>query len=132
MKESCDLPVIVTMTFNEDGRTLTGTDPVTALITLQSLGADAVGCNCSTGPEKMAEFIAAMKPYAKVPLVAKPNAGLPRLVDGKTVFDLPPEEFGRYVRPLIEQGVGIIGGCCGTSPVYIQTIVQNIRGCGRP
>ncbi|HOQ23498.1 MAG TPA: homocysteine S-methyltransferase family protein [Bacillota bacterium] len=132
VKESCDLPVIVTMTFNEDGRTLTGTDPVTALITLQSLGADAVGCNCSTGPEKMAEFIAAMKPYAKVPLVAKPNAGLPRLVDGKTVFDLPPEEFGRYVRPLIEQGVGIIGGCCGTSPVYIQTIVQNIRGMRPP
>lgn len=132
VKESCALPVCVTMTFNEDGRTLTGTDPVTALITLQSLGADAVGCNCSTGPEKMTDFIAAMKPYAKVPLAAKPNAGLPRLVAGKTVFDMAPEEFGKFVRPLVERGVNLIGGCCGTSPAYIRAIVENIQGMTPP
>ena len=105
---------------------------MTALITLQSLGADAVGRNCSTGPEKMAGVYCGNETLRQSAVGGRFNAGLPRLVDGKTVFDLPPEEFGRYVRPLIEQGVGIIGGCCGTSPVYIQTIVQNIRGCGRP
>jgi len=128
VKESCDLPAFVTMTFNEDGRTLTGTDPVTALITLQNLGADAVGCNCSTGPEAMVEIIRQMKPYSKVPLIAKPNAGLPKLVNNKTVFDMSPETFGSFVKPLIEAGVNIIGGCCGTSWEYIKQIKENVSG----
>jgi len=127
VKESCDSPVWVSLTFNEDGRTLTGTDPVTALITLQSLGADAVGCNCSTGPEAMLEIIAAMKPYAKVPLLAKPNAGLPKFSGEQTVFDMEPAEFGRYAPLLVEKGVNIIGGCCGTSPEYIRALVDNLR-----
>lgn len=131
VKESCDLPVMVTMTFDEDGRTLTGTDPVTALITLQSLGADAVGCNCSTGPELMADFIATMKPYAKVPLIAKPNAGLPRLVDGRTVFDMSSEEFGGFAARLIEAGADLIGGCCGTAPGYIKEMSLHTAGIGR-
>lgn len=122
VKESCDLPVMVTMTFDGDGRTLTGTDPVTALITLQSLGADAVGCNCSTGPDLMADFIARMKPYAKIPLIAKPNAGLPRLVDGRTVFDMDSETFGGFAKRLIEAGADLIGGCCGTAPDYIKAM----------
>ncbi|MDK2810781.1 MAG: 5-methyltetrahydrofolate--homocysteine methyltransferase [Petroclostridium sp.] len=128
VKESCDLPVCVSMTFNEDGRTLTGTDPVTALITLQSLGADAVGCNCSTGPQAMLDVIAAMRANAKVPLLAKPNAGLPKLVDGKTVFDMDAGTFGKYVKPFIDLGVNLIGGCCGTSPEYIEQIRQNTAG----
>ena len=82
VKESCDLFTMVTMTFERDGRTLNGTDPLTALTTLQALGADAVGCNCSTGPDDMVRFIEAMKPYAKIPLIAKPNAGLPKTVGG--------------------------------------------------
>jgi 5-methyltetrahydrofolate--homocysteine methyltransferase len=122
VKESCSLPICVTMTFDEDGRTLTGSDPVTALITLQSLGADAVGCNCSTGPETMVKFIKEMKPYAKVPLIAKPNAGLPKLVKGKTVFSMNAAEFGGHVPALLEAGVNLIGGCCGTSPEYIREI----------
>jgi len=127
VKESCDLPVCVSMTFNEDGRTLTGTDPVTALITLQCLGADAVGCNCSTGPEKMLEFIRAMKPYSKVPLMAKPNAGLPRLINDTTVFDMGAEEFGGFGSLLVEAGVSIIGGCCGTDPNYIRELASNLK-----
>ncbi|TYQ15767.1 UNVERIFIED_CONTAM: 5-methyltetrahydrofolate--homocysteine methyltransferase [Acetivibrio alkalicellulosi] len=128
VKECCDLPVCVSMTFDESGRTLTGTDPVTAIITFQSLGADAVGCNCSTGPEDMLKVIKAMKPYAKVPLLAKPNAGLPRLIDGKTCFDMGEDEFGSYVKEFIDAGVNLLGGCCGTSPLYIEQIKNNIKG----
>ncbi len=127
VKETCDLPVCVSMSFDESLRTLTGTDPVTALITLQSLGADVVGCNCSTGPEHMVEIITKMKPYAKVPLMAKPNAGLPRLVDGVTVFDMEAKEFGSYAESFIKAGVNLIGGCCGTSPDYIRELYNNCR-----
>lgn len=127
VKESCNLPVCVSMSFDDSMRTLTGTDPVTALITLQSLGADAVGCNCSTGPEHMVEIITRMKPYARVPLMAKPNAGLPRLVNGVTVFDMEPEEFGSFAESFIQAGVNMLGGCCGTSPKYIQELRGN---CG--
>ncbi len=128
VKESCDLPVCVSMTFDENAQTLTGTDPITALITLQSLGAGAVGCNCSTGPSDMIKIIKAMKPYAKVPLLAKPNAGLPKLIDGNTVFDMDAKEYGTYVEELVNSGVNLLGGCCGTSPLYIEQISKNIKG----
>lgn len=128
IKESCDLPVCVSMTFDEAQKTLTGTDPVTALITLQSLGADAFGCNCSTGPAQMVEMIKILKPYARIPLMAKPNAGIPRLVKGKTVFDMGPAEFGSYAESLIEAGANLIGGCCGTSPEYISELYRLSRG----
>lgn len=128
VKESCDLPVCVSMTFDENGQTLMGTDPLTALITLQSLGADAVGCNCSTGPKDMLKIIKTMKPYAKVPLIAKPNAGLPKLIDGETVFDMGAEEFGAYVEEFAKSGVNLFGGCCGTSPLYIEEIKKNLKG----
>ncbi len=128
VKESCDLPVIVTMTFEKGGHTINGTDPLTALVTLQSLGADAVGCNCSTGPKEMLEIIRQMKPYARVPLVAKPNAGLPRLIDGRTVFNMNAEEFSSYVEGFIEAGVNLLGGCCGTSPEFIQKIAAVAKG----
>lgn len=124
VRESCDLPVCVSMTFTEELLTLTGTDPVTALITLESLGADAVGCNCSTGPETMIKIITAMSRYAQRPLLAKPNAELPHLVDGKTEFNMGPEEFARQAKLLVEAGAGLIGGCCGTSPEYIRAIVK--------
>jgi len=126
VKESCDLAVCVSMTFDQAGKTLTGTDPVTALITLQALGADAVGCNCSTGPQDMLNIISAMRPYARIPLLAKPNAGLPKLIDGKTVFDMMPDKFGSFMLSFISQGVGLIGGCCGTSPEYIKQIRSQV------
>ncbi|MCP4403078.1 MAG: dihydropteroate synthase [bacterium] len=124
VKETCDLPVVASMTFSEEGHTLTGSDPVSALITLQSLGADVVGCNCSTGPEIMLEFVKLLKPYTTVPLVAKPNAGLPKLVDGKTCFDMSPREFSGFIGDFIEAGVNLIGGCCGTSPAYIEKVAE--------
>ena len=124
VKESCDLPIVASMTFSEEGHTLTGSDPVSALVTLQSLGAHVVGCNCSTGPNFMLEFIRQMKPHATVPLIAKPNAGLPKLVNGKTYFDMSSEEFSGFVGDFIEAGVNMIGGCCGTSPAYIEKVAE--------
>lgn len=127
VKEITDMFVMVTMTFEEDGRTLGGTDPVTAMITLQSLGADAVGCNCSTGPEGMLGFVAAMKPYATVPLVAKPNAGIPVVIDNKTVFDMPADDFASFAKKYVAMGVNIMGGCCGTTPDYISKLRKEIE-----
>ncbi len=132
VKESCNLPVCVTMTFDQGQRTLTGTDPVTALITLQSLGADAVGCNCSTGPAEMAALISLMKPYAKVPLLAKPNAGLPKLIHGVTVFDMDVAEFCSFADVLVEAGASLMGGCCGTSPEYIRGLKKQTGGKNTP
>ena len=119
-----DHPIMVSMTYGEEGRTLTGTDPKTALITLQALGADAVGCNCSAGPSKMVEWIAQMQPYATVPLLAKPNAGQPKLIHGKTVFDMPPEEYAAHFTALIKAGANIVGGCCGSSPAHIAKVKE--------
>lgn len=124
VKETENIFTIACMTYEKDGRTLNGTDPVTALITLQSLGADAVGCNCSTGPEKMADFITLMKPYAKVPLVAKPNAGMPRLENGKTIFDMDAATFGAWGAKLARAGANMIGGCCGTTPLHIKELAD--------
>jgi len=122
VKETTDHFTMVTMTYETNGYTLSGTDPVTALITLQGLGADAVGCNCSTGPEAMVKFIAAMKPYATVPLVAKPNAGMPRLLGKTTVYDMDCREFASWGKALAAAGVNLIGGCCGTTPEHIAAL----------
>ena len=127
-----EVPVIVTMTFELGGRTLTGNPPEAALVTLQSLGADAFGCNCSTGPAEMAGLIRAMKPYADVPLVAKPNAGVPHLRDGKTVFDLGPDEFAAETARLVEAGASIVGGCCGTTPAHIAALKNAVAGANAP
>ena len=126
-KETCDLPVIISMTYNEDGRTLYGTDPKTAVIVLQSLGADAIGINCSTGPKEMICLVEQMKEYANVPILAKPNAGMPELIDGETVYAMTPEEFAGYGRQLVEAGAGIIGGCCGTTKEHITALAQTVR-----
>ena len=102
VKESCNLPIMVSMTFDEKGLTLYGTDPLTALITLQNLGVDAVGFNCSTGPAEMLSLVNKIKNYAKVPIITKPNAGLPKISNGATVFDMGAEEFASYSKLLIE------------------------------
>lgn len=124
-KEVCELPVMTTLTFEEDGKTLFGTDPVTAVVVLQALGAVAVGVNCSTGPEKMCEIIAAMKRVAKVPIIAKPNAGLPKLDEnGKTVYEMDPETFAEEMKQLARAGADIMGGCCGTTVEHIRRLTQ--------
>lgn len=122
-REVCDLPVMATLTFEADGRTLYGTDPVSALITLQSLGVDAFGANCSTGPDKMIPLIKSLTEIARIPIICKPNAGLPSLDDkGMTVYDLDPAGFGAGMGEIIDAGASIVGGCCGTSPEYIKAI----------
>lgn len=131
VKELTDKFTIVTMTYEKNSRTLNGTPPLAALVTLQSLGADAVGCNCSLGPEPMLSIIEQMKPYAAVPLVAKPNAGLPQFVDGKTKFDMDKEKFASFGKAFVSKGANIIGGCCGTTPAYIKELKKNI-GKSRP
>ncbi|MCR4689967.1 MAG: homocysteine S-methyltransferase family protein [Lachnospiraceae bacterium] len=127
-KETCDLPVMVTLTFESDGRTLFGTDPATACIVFQSLGAAAVGANCSTGPEKMAEVIRAMKEVAQIPIIAKPNAGLPKLDEnGKTYYEMDPASFGEQMRFVLEAGATIVGGCCGNTPEHIAKLAATVR-----
>ena len=124
-KEICELPVLATLTFNEEGRTLYGTDPVTALVVLQELGAAAVGINCSTGPDQMIPLIKKMKEYATIPLIVKPNAGLPFLNEqGETAYDMNAKEFAAQMIQLVEAGANIIGGCCGTTPEYICRLHQ--------
>lgn len=129
-KEVCDLPIMVTLTFNEDGRTLYGTDPATAALVLTTLGVDAVGVNCSTGPDKMIEIVKEMSKYADIPIVAKPNAGLPMLEDGETVYDMGPEEFAEEMVPLVEAGADVLGGCCGTSPEHIKRLTETLESKG--
>lgn len=122
--ETCDLPVIVSMTYNEDGRTLYGTPPESAVVVLQSLGVDAVGVNCSTGPAEMIPIVEKMKRYANVPILAKPNAGMPELIDGETVYAMTPEEFSDCGQRLVEAGANIIGGCCGTTKDHIAALAR--------
>lgn len=124
-KETCDLPVMVTLSFEEDGKTLYGTDAQTAALVLEGLGADAIGINCSTGPDKMHDLIKKMRDNTSVPIIAKPNAGMPSLdAEGKTVYSMSPEEFAKECVTLAEAGAGILGGCCGTTPKHIMALVQ--------
>ena len=120
--EVSELPIIASLTFNEDGRTLYGTDPVTAVNVLQNLGVAAIGVNCSTGPDKMVELVRQMKSIAFVPIFAKPNAGMPELIDDKSVYRMTPEEFAEDMKLIIEAGAGMVGGCCGTRPEHIKAL----------
>lgn len=127
IKEVCDLPVMVSMTFNDDGKTLFGQTPESAVVVLESLGADAVGINCSTGPLEMLPLIKKMISYANIPVFAKPNNGIPELIDGKTEYTMTPEEFAKYGRMLVDAGVRAIGGCCGTTPKHIASLKKLVR-----
>jgi len=131
VKELADIFTMVSMTYEKDGHTLGGTPPQSALITLQSLGADVVGCNCSAGPEQMVELIAVMKPCANVPLLAKPNAGMPRLEGGKTVFEMDAKNFATCSRKLAAAGANMLGGCCGTTPEHIRELTKAV-GAKKP
>lgn len=122
-KEICDLPVMVTFTFEPEGRMLYGTDARTAAVVAESLGACAIGANCSTGPDKMQEIVRAIAGVTTVPVIAKPNAGLPSLdAEGNTVYDMEAEEFGEQMRLLEAQGATVLGGCCGTTPEHIRAL----------
>lgn len=128
IREVCDLPIMVTLTYNEDGRTLFGTPPETAVVVLQSLGVDAIGVNCSTGPMEMVPLVEKMAEYSTVPLIAKPNAGLPELEGKKTVYRMTPEEFAEAGVTLVKAGAAIVGGCCGTTKEHIRALADAVRG----
>ncbi|MDM8270175.1 homocysteine S-methyltransferase family protein [Thermophilibacter provencensis] len=119
VKENSQLPAFVTMTFQEDGRTFLGTTPEVAALTLSSLGAAAVGINCSLGPAEVAPLVERMLPWASCPVMVQANAGLPRVENGVTVFDIGPGQYARAVADMLDAGVTIVGGCCGTTPEHI-------------
>ncbi|MCQ2445558.1 MAG: homocysteine S-methyltransferase family protein [Clostridia bacterium] len=127
VKAVSDKPVYVSLTVDENGRTLDGTDPASAAVVLASMGVDAFGLNCSAGPEGLLKVLSKVAPNCPVPLVAKPNAGLPETVDGRTVFPMQPDEFASFAEELLSLGVGYIGGCCGTTPAHIKALSEALK-----
>lgn len=125
-KDLTDLPVICSIAFEANGKTLMGTDPVTAGIVLKSLGADMIGSNCSFGPEHMLEVARKMYEVGGISLSVKPNAGLPEIVDGKTLYKESPEKFAELSKEFVKYNVRLIGGCCGTTPEFIKSIKDSI------
>lgn len=125
--DNTPLPVFVTMTFGEDGRTFMGTTPAVAAATLSALGASAVGINCSLGPSEITPLVTQMAPHARCPLMVQPNAGLPRITeDGSTVYDVDSARFAQAMGAILEAGAHIVGGCCGTTPAHIAALRQLI------
>lgn len=120
-------PVFVSFTCDNKGKTLTGTDVTAALLIMQGMGVDAFGLNCSVGPDDMLVQLRRLSEYAEVPLIAKPNAGIPELVDGKTIYSCTPEEFSKYLKDFAQAGVAIFGGCCGTTEDHIKAIYEGTR-----
>ena len=123
-KENADVPVFVSNAYGEDGKLMTGASPAAMVALLEGMGADAIGVNCSLGPKALAPIVEEYLEKASVPVLLKPNAGLPREVAGKTVFDVLPEEFSEDAAALVQKGVRIVGGCCGTTPAYLSAVVE--------
>ncbi len=122
-KENSNLPVVVTMIFDESGKLLTGGDVASVTAMLEGLGVDAVGFNCGLGPEQMKNLLPQLTACCSLPIVINANAGLPVVVNGQTVFHVAPEEFAQSVRTLVEMGASAVGGCCGTTPAHISRVV---------
>ena len=121
-KENCDLPVFATVALGENGKLLTGGDVECVAALLEGLRVDAIGFNCGLGPDRMLPFVERLARVITCPLIVKPNAGLPQIVDGKTVFKVGPEEFAEDVAALVRAGATIVGGCCGTTPAHIAAV----------
>ncbi len=126
-KENSDLPVFVSNAYGEDQKLMTGANPAAMVALLEGMGADAIGVNCSLGPKMLEKTVEEYLKYASVPVILKPNAGLPKSVDGKTVFDVLPQEFAVDVEALIKKGVRVAGGCCGTTPLYIKALTNRVK-----
>lgn len=125
-KENCDLPVFVSNAYSENGCLMTGASPAAMVALLEGMGADAIGVNCSFGPDKLAPIVSEYLRYASIPVLLKPNAGLPVCIDGKTVYNILPDAFGDIVSVLVDEGVRIAGGCCGTTPDYIRAVCERV------
>ena len=125
-KEGAALPIICTMTFQENGRSLMGCSPNEAVSALQELGVDALGVNCSAGPDQILPVIEIMLGCSKLPLLAQPNAGLPVIRDGVAVYGLSPEQFAEKMAHMANLGVAMLGGCCGTTPEHIRALAERL------
>lgn len=123
-KENSELPVVVTMIFDENGKLLTGGTTEAAVALLEGLGADAVGFNCGLGPKQMIKLMPALTESTSLPMLIQPNAGLPVVVNGETVFNVEPDEFAEDVKKLVELGASAVGGCCGTTPEHLKRVVE--------
>ncbi len=124
-KENSSKPIFATMTFEDNNKTLTGTDPKTFVNIIQNLGVDVIGVNCSLGPKKLIDIVAEIKEYSNLKIIVMPNRGIPKVVNGVTTYDVTEEEYLEQMKDICGSGVHIIGGCCGTNPSFIKTLVDN-------
>lgn len=126
-KEATSLPVLATMTFDEKGKLLTGGDIEAAAVLLESLHADAIGFNCGLGPNQMKQFLPRLQRCTSLPILIQPNAGLPKVINGETLYDVTPDQFAAAMREMAQDGAWILGGCCGTTPDYLRKTVEACR-----
>lgn len=127
VKENSDLPVFVSNAYSEDGKLMTGATPSAMVAMLEGMGADAIGANCSLGPKQLASVVDELLKYSSIPVILKPNAGLPKSENGKAVYSVNPQDFAEEMQRQIEKGVRIAGGCCGTTPEYIKSLVEKTK-----
>ena len=127
-KENTSLPVFATAIFDERGKLLTGADVPAVVALLEGLRVDALGINCGMGPEQMIPVLEQLLEYTSLPVIVKPNAGLPRQRDGQTVYDVSPEEFAGVMERIVKAGAAAVGGCCGTTPEHIRAMTGRCRG----
>lgn len=126
-KENCDLPVFVSMIFDEKGRLLTGADVKTACAVVEGLGADVIGFNCGLGPKQMIPLVEELEKYTSTPIMVNPNAGLPESVNGETVYNVDPDEFSDLMAQIADLGISYLGGCCGTTPAHIKALIEKTK-----
>ncbi|EDU37142.1 homocysteine methyltransferase [Clostridium sporogenes] len=126
-KENTNLPVFCTMTFEKNKRTFTGCTPLSMVLTLEGLGVDALGVNCSLGPNELGDIVDEIIKYSSIPIMVQPNAGLPTVKEGKTIYNIKPKEFAAFQKSIAEKGVRIVGGCCGTTDEFIREIVYSLK-----
>ncbi|MDS1002421.1 homocysteine S-methyltransferase family protein [Clostridium sporogenes] len=126
-KENTNLPVFCTMTFEKNKRTFTGCTPLSMVLTLEGLGVDALGVNCSLGPNELGDVVDEIIKYSSIPIMVQPNAGLPTIKEGRTIYNIKPKEFADFQRSIVEKGVRIVGGCCGTTDKFITEIVSSLK-----
>lgn len=124
----CDLPIMCTMTVEADGSIFSGGNAIEAAVSLEAAGADAVGINCSVGPDQLVSVVRNIKENVSIPVIAKPNAGMPTIDDkGNAVYSMTPDEFATYMKTLVDNGASVVGGCCGTTPEFIKALHDTIR-----
>ena len=126
-KENCDLPIFVTNVYDDSGKLMTGADPLAMVSMLEGLRVDALGLNCSLGPNQMKKIVAELLKYSSTPVIVKPNAGLPTVTNGKTVYNVSPTDFSAEMKVLADMGATVLGGCCGTNPEYISHLAETLK-----